>query len=121
MNDYLVKIENTKLRYILRGGYTVIENQDIVLAEKTMADGTKRRNIAEKKRTTINIQFSQIPGVTLQEYSSLWKNDFTANYWSKDDRTYKTALFRLKEQPSNSLLNTTQEMYDEFSVTWESV
>ena len=69
MQDYLIKIGNTKLNYILRGGYNIQENQDIVLDKKTMADGTERRNIAEKKKTTISIKFSQIDGLTLKNYN----------------------------------------------------
>ena len=89
MEDYLIKIGTTKLKYILRGGYEIQENQPIVLAEATMADGTKRQNIAEKKKTIISITFSQITGDKIQEYNELWKNDFEATYWSKDNREYK--------------------------------
>lgn len=121
MSDYLVKIGNTKLKYILRGGYEIIENQDIVLAKATMADGTTRRNIAEKKKTTISITFSQIDGATLSEYSTLWKGEFTLTYWSKDERTYKTGTFRITSEPSNSLLYSKNEIYDEFKITMESV
>lgn len=121
MSDYLVKIGTTKLRYILRGGYNIQENQDIVLEKKTMADGTERKNIAEKKKTTIGITFSQIDGVTLKSYIDLWQGDFTAQYWSKDDRTYKTATFRLSEMPTNSMLYSKDEIYDEFDIVLESV
>lgn len=121
MSDYLIKIENTKLRYILSGGYKIQENQEIVLSKATMADGTERRNIAEKRKTTIEITFSQIDGATLQEYNSLWQNDFNVEYWSKDDRMYKTGVFRLSSKPTNSMLNSTNEIYDEFDVTLESV
>lgn len=121
MSDYLVKIGSTKLRYILRGGYNIQENQDIVLESKTMADGTERRNIAEKKKTTIGITFSQIDGVTLKSYIDLWQGDFEAEYWSKDDRTYKTGTFRLSETPANSMLYSKDEIYDEFEVVLESV
>ena len=121
MSDYLLKIGNTKLRYILSGGYQIQENQEIVLSKKTMADGTERRNIAEKRKTTIKIKFSQIDGTTLQEYSSLWQNDFNVEYWSKDDRMYKTGVFRLSKKPSNSMLNSPKEIFDEFDITMESV
>ena len=92
MSDYLVKIGNTKLKYILRGGYEIQENQEIILAKKTMADGTQRRNIAEKRKTTIKITFSQIDGATLQNYCKMWLEDFNCEYWSKDDRMYKTDI-----------------------------
>lgn len=121
MSDYLLKIGTTKLKYILRGGYEIQENQEIVLAKATMADGTERRNIAEKKKTTIKVKFSQIDGLTLKEYNTLWKNDFSLNYWSKDDREYKTATFRLVKKPSNAVLYSPNEIYDEFSVEMESV
>ena len=121
MQDYLIKIGNTKLRYILRSGYQIQENQDIVLATLTMADGTKRRNIAEKKKTTISITFSQIDGQTLQSYCNLWLNDFEATYWSKDSRQYKTGTFRVSDKPSNSMLYSVDEIYDEFTVEMESV
>lgn len=121
MSDYLLKIGNTKLAYILRKGYEIQENQEIVLAEKLMADGTKRRNIAEKRKTTITITFSQIDGATLQTYCNLWLNDFEANYWSKDSRTYKTATFRVSTKPNNAMLYSPEEIYDGFKVTMESV
>lgn len=121
MSDYLLKIGNTKLRYILRSGYQIQENQEIILAKKTAADGTVRRNIAEKKKTTIKIRFSQIDGSTLQSYCNLWLNDFQAEYWSKDDRTYKTALFRVEKKPNNAMLYSPDEIFDEFDITLESV
>lgn len=121
MSDYLLKIGNTKINYILRKGYEIQENQEIVLAEKTMADGTKRRNIAEKRKTTIKIKLSQIDGATLQTYCNLWINDFEANYWSKDDRIYKTSTFRVSKKPTNAMLYSPDEIFDEFSVTMESV
>lgn len=121
IGDYLVKIGSTKLKYILRGGYEIQENQDIVLKKKTMADGTVRRNIAEKKATTIKIRFSQIDGETLKSYCVLWQDDFTASYWSKDDRTYKTKVFRLASKPTNTMLYSPDEIYDEFNIELESV
>lgn len=121
MSDYLLKINNTKLKYILRGGYNIQENEDIVLDSKVMADGTERRNIAEKKKTTITVKFSQIDGTTLKDYITLMQGDFTATYWSKDTRTYKTAVFRLNSQPVSSLLHSPTETYDEFEVMLESV
>lgn len=121
MNDYLIKIEDTILKYILSGGYQIQENQEIVLSKKTMADGTERRNIAEKRKTTIKIKFSQIDGATLEEYSKLWQEDFNAEYWSKDDRMYKTGVFRVSKKPTNSILNSTKEIFDEFDITLESV
>ena len=113
MRDYLLKIENTKLRYILSGGYKIQENQEIVLSKATMADGTERRNIAEKRKTTIEVTFSQIDGATLQNYNALWQEDFNAEYWSKDDRMYKNGVFRVSKKPTNSMLNSTKEIFDE--------
>ena len=121
MNDYLLKIGDTKLKYNLRGGYEIQENQEIILAKKTMADGTERRNIAEKRKTTIKITFSQIDGATLQSYCQLWLEDFPAKYWSKDDRTYKTAVFRVENKPTNAMLYSPDEIFDEFDVVLESV
>lgn len=121
MSDYLIKIENTKLKYILSGGYQIQENQEIVLSKKIMADGTERRNIAEKRKTTIKLSFSQIDGATLYDYSKLWQNDFNVEYWSKDNRIYKTGIFRLTKKPTNSILYSPTEIYDEFDITMESV
>lgn len=121
MSDYLLKIGDTKIRYILKGGYQIQENQEIILAKKTMADGTERRNVAEKKKTTIKIKLSQIDGETLQSYCNLWLEDFEAEYWSKDDRIYKTAIFRVEKKPTNSMLYSPNEIFDEFDVTLESV
>lgn len=121
MSDYLIKIGDTKLKYILSGGYEIQENQEIILSKKTMADGTERRNIAEKRKTTIKITFSQIDGATLQSYCKLWLEDFNAEYWSKDDRMYKTAIFRVENKPTNAMLYSPDEIFDEFDVVLESV
>lgn len=121
MSDYLIKIGDTKLKYILSGGYEIQENQEIILAKKVMADGTERRNIAEKRKTTIKITFSQIDGATLQDYCKLWLEDFNAKYWSKDDRMYKTAVFRVEKKPTNAMLYSPDEIFDEFDVVLESV
>lgn len=121
MSDYLLKIGNTKLKYILSKGYKVQENQEIVLKKATMADGTVRRNIAEKRKTTITVTFSRIDGATLQQYCNLWINDFTLEYWSKDERTYKNGTFRVENKPTNSIVYSVDEIYDEFEVTMESV
>jgi len=121
MSDYLLKIGSTKLKYILRSGYDIQENQEIVLAKLTMADGTERRNIAEKRKTTIKVRFSQIDGATLQQYCALWVNDFTLTYWSKDSRTYLQKTFRVNNKPNNSMLFSKDEIYDEFEVEMESV
>lgn len=121
MNDYLIKIGDTKLKYILSGGYEIQENQEIILSKKTMADGTERRNVAEKRKTTIKINFSQIDGATLQNYCQLWLEDFIAEYWSKDDRMYKTAVFRVENKPTNAMLYSPDEIFDEFDVVLESV
>ena len=121
MSDYLIKIGNTKLKYILRGVYEIQENQEIIIAKKIMADGTERRNIAEKRKTTIKITFSQIDGATLQNYCKLWLEDFNAEYWSKDDRMYKTAVFRVENKPTNAMLYSPDEIFDEFDVVLESV
>ena len=86
-----------------------------------MADGTERRNIAEKKKTTIKITFSQIDGATLQNYCQMWLEDFSAEYWSKDDRMYKTGIFRLQKKPTNSILYSPNEIFDEFDIVLESV
>ena len=59
MKDYLLKIGTTKLKYILRGGYEIQEDQEIVLAKITTADGTERRNIAEKRSIHPNIFVSK--------------------------------------------------------------
>ena len=121
MKDYLLKIGTTKLKYILRGGYEIQEDQEIVLAKITTADGTERRNIAEKRKTIIAITFSQIDGATLNEYNDLWKEDFPLEYWSKNNRAYKTGIFRVSKKPTNSMLYSPDEIYDEFSVEMESV
>ena len=120
MEDYLVKIGDTKLGYILQNGYNCKENEDIVLASQTMADGTKRRNIAEKKKTIITISFSKITGDILKQYLDLMQGEFEMEYWSRD-RIYKTAIFRLTEQPETSLEYQQTERYDEFEIGLESV
>ena len=121
MKDYLLKIGITKLKYILRGGYEIQEDQEIVLAKITTADGTERRNIAEKRKTTIAVTFSQIDGATLQNYCKLWLEDTSVEYWSKDDRMYKTAVFRVEKKPTNAMLYSPDEIFDEFDVVLESV
>lgn len=86
-----------------------------------MADGTKRRNIAEKKKVTIKIKFTKINGTTLANYLVLMQEDFEATYYSPKYKTYKTATFRLTEKPDIEMIGTYIDLYEEFDIELESV
>lgn len=87
----------------------------------TMADGTIRRNIAEKKKIIIKIKFSKIDGNTLADYLTLMENDFEAIYYSPKYKTTKTATFRLTEKPDIEMIGTYIDLYEEFDIELESV
>lgn len=86
-----------------------------------MADGTERRNIAEKKKIIIKIQFTKIDGTTLADYLGLMENDFEAVYYSPKYKTKKTATFRLKEKPDIEMIGSYIDLYEEFDIELESV
>lgn len=86
-----------------------------------MADGTIRRNIAEKKKTTIKIKFTKIDGTTLSNYLALMENDFTATYYSPKYKINKSATFRLVEKPDVEMIGTYIDLYEEFDIELESV
>ena len=86
-----------------------------------MADGTERRNIAEKKKIIIKIQFTKIDGTTLADYLNLMQNDFVATYYSPKYKTNKTATFRLKEKPDIEMIGSYIDLYEEFDIELESV
>ena len=97
------------------------EDQDKVLSTLTMADGTERRNIAEKKKVTINLKFTKIDVNTLSNYLVLMDGDFQANYYSFKYKTTKTATFRLSEKPNIEMIGSYLDLLEEFDVTLESV
>lgn len=86
-----------------------------------MADGTIRRNIAEKKKITIKIKFTKIDGTTLSNYLTLMENDFIATYYSPKYKTNKSATFRLVEKPDVEMIGTYIDLYEEFDIELESV
>ena len=86
-----------------------------------MADGTERKNIAEKKKTTIKIKFTKIDGDTLSNYLTLMQNDFEATYYSPKYKTNKTAIFRLTDKPDIEMIGSYIDLYEEFEITLESV
>ena len=86
-----------------------------------MADGTIRKNIAEKKKVVIKIKFTKIDGTTLANYLTLMEKDFEATYYSPKYKMHKTAVFRLKEKPDIQLIGTYIDLYEEFDIELESV
>lgn len=86
-----------------------------------MADGTERRNIAEKKKNIIKIKFTKIDGTTLSNYLTLMQDDFEATYYSPKYKTNKTATFRLKDKPDIEMIGTYIDLYEEFDIELESV
>lgn len=86
-----------------------------------MADGTERRNVAEKKKITIKIKFTKIDSDRLSNYLSLMDGDFEATYYSPKYKTTKTATFRLVDKPDISMIGTYIDLYEEFEVELESV
>ena len=119
--DNILQIGSIKIEHILKNGYVTKEDEDIVLAELTMADGTKRKNIAEKKKTTIKIKFTKIDGSILSDYLTLMENDFEATYYSPKYKTHKTATFRLIDKPDIEMIGTYIDLYEEFDIELESV
>ena len=97
------------------------EDQDIVLKKLTMADGTERRNIAEKKKVTISLKFGKIDVNTLSTYLTLMEDDFQATYYSFKYKTTKTATFRLKEKPNIEMIGSYLDILEDFNLTLESV
>lgn len=86
-----------------------------------MADGTIRRNIAEKKKITIKIKFTKIDGATLANYLTLMEDDFEAIYYSPKYKSNKTAIFRLNDKPDIEMIGTYIDLYEEFEIELESV
>jgi len=119
--DNVLRIGSTKIEHILKNGYVIKEDENIVLAELTMADGTKRRNIAEKKKTIIKIKFTKIDGWTLSNYLTLMENDFETTYYSPKYKITKTATFRLVDKPDIEMIGSYIDLYEEFDIELESV
>lgn len=105
----------------MKNGYIIKEDEDIVLASITMADGTVRRNIAEKKKIILKIKFSKIDSQTLSNYLSLMENDFNALYYSPKYKIQKSATFRLKEKPDIEMISSYIDLFEEFDIELESI
>lgn len=119
--DNVFQIGTTPIKYLRKNGYIIKEDQDKVLKTLTMADGTERRNIAEKKEVSIKLKFTKIDVDTLAEYLLLMDGDFEAKYRSLKYKTQKTATFRLKEKPDIEMIGSYLSILEEFEVTLESV
>ena len=87
----------------------------------TMADGTERRNIAEKKKVTITLKFGKIDVDNLSSYLTLMENDFSATYYSFKYKTHKTATFRLHDKPNIEMIGSYLNILEDFNLTLESV
>lgn len=92
-----------------------------MLSTLTMADGTIRENIAEKKKVKVKIKFTKINGDTLSKYLDLMNDDFEAKYYSPKYKTQKTAVFRLVNKPEVSMIGSYIDLYEEFEIELESV
>lgn len=86
-----------------------------------MADGTERRNIAEKKKVTITLKFGKIDVDNLSSYLTLMEDDFSATYYSFKYKTHKTATFRLKDKPNIEMIGSYLDILEDFNLTLESV
>lgn len=86
-----------------------------------MADGTERRNIAEKKKVTITLKFGKIDIDNLSSYLALMEDDFSATYYSFKYKSNKTAIFRLKDKPSIEMIGSYLDILEDFSLILESV
>lgn len=120
MNN-VFQIGDVKLDNILKNGYLIKEDENIVLSEITMADGTKRQNIAEKKKIIIKIRFTKINSETLATYLNLMNDDFEATYYSPKYKNNKTATFRLREKPDIEMIGSYIDLFEEFEIQLESV
>lgn len=116
-----MQIGSTPIKFLQKNGYAIQEDEDKVLSTLTMADGTERRNIAEKKKVTINLKFTKIDGNTLSNYLTLMDNDFQATYYSVKYKITKTATFRLTKKPTVEIIGTYLDILEEFEVALESV
>lgn len=117
----MLQIGSISIRFLQKNGYAIKEDQDKVLKTLTMADGTERRNIAEKKKVTINLKFTKIDVNTLSSYLALMDGDFQATYYSFKYKTAKPATFRLAEKPNIEMIGSYLDLLEEFDVTLESV
>lgn len=86
-----------------------------------MADGTERKNIAEKKKTSIKLKLTKIDSDTLANYLALMSDDFEATYYSPKYKIHKTAFFRLTNKPDVEMIGSYLDIYEEFDVALESV
>lgn len=119
--DNVFQIGDVKINNILKSGYLIKEDENIVLSKMTMADGTERQNIAEKKKIIIKIRFTKINSDTLTTYLNLMNDDFEATYYSPKYKINKTATFRLSEKPDIEMIGSYIDLYEEFDIQLESV
>lgn len=115
----LLKHGNFEFKNILSGGYNILPNQPKILTEITMAGGAIKRNYGEMPKTTIKIKFGRLDGNTYREYInhfSLPEDYYT--YFDTNTGEYYTKKFFVT-RPEDSLINTKNEMHDEFEITLE--
>ena len=114
----LLKHGNFEFKNILSGGYNILENEPDVITEKTMANGSIRRNYRNMPKTNIKIKFGQLNKALYVEYMSHFEaNEDEYTYFSPAKQTMLTKKFFVK-RPEISMIyeDDIEQLYEEFEV-----
>lgn len=122
---HLLKINNIVLNGILSETYKCIEKIPIILGSKTMSNGSKRFNFATIQNVNISVKIGRLNSTEMKDLLNLLKSNFvfSMEYWSVDDKVFKTRNFKLVDIPEPLLLTTSynEEKYDELDIEFETV
>lgn len=113
----LLKHNNYEFRKLLAGGYSIKEDEPNILLEKTMADGSIRRNYGNMPKTYIEVKFSQLNKNEFQEILSHFNlNEDYYTYFSPKNQSLLTKKFFVEVNPEVLLSSTGNHRYDELTV-----
>ena len=117
----MIKVNNTPFNDILAGQYKVTEDIPVILATKTMADGTEKRNIASKKKTKISLQLGKISGDVLVDYLGAIQDTNTVQYYSPKYQINKSEQMYCTSEIQAIMDNMPNDFYNELTLEFVTI
>lgn len=115
----LLKHNNFEFKNILSGGYNILPNEPDIIVEKTMGDGSKKRNYRNMPKTTIKVKFGRLNREMYQEYISHFLSpEGVYTYYDSSKGEYYTKKFFVKrDDDSLNYIDNDEEEHEEFEIT----
>lgn len=114
--------EGFEFKNILSGGYKIKEDDPDVITNKTMGDGSVRRNYGQMDKTEIKVKFGQLNAQTFKEYMQHFSKheDYYTYFSQRNNAMLKKKFF--VSRPDVPIISTLHGYrYDEFEITLSQI